>query len=281
MAGPDFIVIGAQRSGTSWLYAVLERHPAFLLPPIKELHFFDDPLLRNKKRYYGFLRMRLIAGFGFRHPLSLWDARYFLQPRGDEWYRRLFSSANKRGMLTGDVTPSYATLDESAFRRMHRINPSVKIIFIMRDPIARSWSSVLKSRQKHGETNLPSAPAAIDHAHREGVVSKSSYVSTIEKLQRVFPETQIFYGFFDDIVSEPRTFINRVLTFLDCDPCDVARLLPSDPVGSAAGGRRPPAEYERALAKTFLADVRQLCERFDGPPHGWLARYEALLQGAA
>jgi hypothetical protein len=281
MAGPDFIVIGAQRSGTSWLHEVLERHPAFWLPPIKELHFFDDPFLRNKKRYYGFLRMRMMAGFGFRHPLSLWDARYFLQPRGDEWYRRLFSNANKRGMLTGDVTPSYATLNASAFRHMHGINPSVKIIFIMRDPIMRSWSSVLKSRQKHGETSLPTAQVAIDHAHREGVVSKSSYVSTIEQLEQVFPETQIFYGFFDNIISEPGHFIIRVLTFLGCEPGDVGRLLPSGPVGSAAGGRRPPLEYERALAGMFLADIRQLCARFDGPPHNWLARYQAILQKAA
>jgi hypothetical protein len=281
MAGPNFIVIGAQRSGTSWLYEVLERHPSFWLPPIKELHFFDDPLLHNKKRYYNFLRMRLIAGLGFRHPLSLWDARYFLQSRGDEWYRQLFSSANKRGMLTGDVTPSYATLDESAFRCMHVINPSVKIVFIMRDPITRSWSSVLKSRQKHGEPYLPTPQVAIDHAHRDGVVNKSSYISTIERLEQVFPETQIFYGFFDDIISEPDLFIIRLLTFLGCEAGDVARLLPSGPVGPAAGGRRPPVEYERALAEMFLPDIQRLCARFDGPPHSWLARYQAILQKGA
>jgi hypothetical protein len=281
MAGPDFIVIGAQRSGTSWLHAVLERHPAFQLPPIKELHFFDDPLLRNKQRYYGFLRMRLIAGLGSKHPLSLWDAHYFLGRRGDEWYRQLFSSANKRGLLSGDVTPSYATLDESAFRRMFHINPLVKIIFVMRDPIARSWSSVLKSRQKYGARDLPEAEIAIEHAQREGVVSKSSYVSTIERLDRVFPEQQVFYGFFDDIVSQPIVFIRRLLTFLDCDSTDISRLLPSEPVGSAAGGRRPPVEYERALAQMFWADIRQLCARFDGPPHAWLARYQTILQKAA
>jgi hypothetical protein len=244
------------------------------------LHFFDDPLLRNKQRYYGFLRMRLIAGLGSKHPLSLWDARYFLGRRGDEWYRQLFSSANKRGLLTGDVTPSYATLDESAFRRMFHINPSVKIIFIMRDPIARSWSSVVKSRQKHGNRGLPEAEIAIEHGQREGVVSKSSYVSTIERLERVFPEQQVFYGFFDDIVSKPNFFINRVLTFLGCVSTDITRLLPSEPVGSAAGGRRPPVEYERALAQIFMTDLRQLCARFDGPPQSWLARYETILDGA-
>ena len=278
MGGPDFIVIGAQRAGTTWFYEVLDRHPAFWLPPIKELHFFDDPLSNNRERYYSFLRTRLTAGLGLKHPLSLWDVRYFLQPRGDEWYRRLFLSANKRRMLTGDITPSYATLDESAFRRMQCINPAVKIVFIMRDPVMRSWSSVLKSRRKHGETGLPTALTAIGHAQREGVVSKSSYVSTIEKLERVFAEAQIFYGFFDDIVAEPKTFITRVLSFLGCEPDDVGRFLPTKPVGSAAAGRRPPLEFERALAAMFLDDIRKLCQQFDGPPQKWLARYEAMLQ---
>jgi hypothetical protein len=39
--GPDFLVIGAQRAGTTWLHQVLRRHPSLWLPPVKELHYFD------------------------------------------------------------------------------------------------------------------------------------------------------------------------------------------------------------------------------------------------
>jgi hypothetical protein len=39
--GPDFLVIGAQRAGTTWLHRVLSQHPRLWLPPVKELHYFD------------------------------------------------------------------------------------------------------------------------------------------------------------------------------------------------------------------------------------------------
>jgi len=278
MAGPDFICIGAQRAGTSWLYAVLERHPAFWLPPIKELHFFDDPLLGNGSRYYRFIRMRLVAGLGQRRPLSAWDVRYFLHKRDDAWYCSLFEPGKRRGLLTGELTPSYATLEEKAFARMRAINPAIKIIFIMRDPIMRSWSSVLKSRQKHGAQDVLTPEIAIDHSRREGVASKSSYVETINRLERVFSKDQVFYGFFDEMVSQPTTFVGRLLSFLGAETGNVERILPASPIGSAASGRRPPIEFERALAAQFLDDVRVLSDKFDGPPRIWRGRYESLLK---
>ena len=41
MARPDFICIGAQKAGTTWLYSMLSQNPSVFLPPIKEIHFFD------------------------------------------------------------------------------------------------------------------------------------------------------------------------------------------------------------------------------------------------
>ena len=42
-ARPDFLCVGAQKAGTSWLYQQLEPHPDFWMPPVKELHYFDQP----------------------------------------------------------------------------------------------------------------------------------------------------------------------------------------------------------------------------------------------
>ena len=277
--GPDFIGIGAQRSGTSWLYAALRRHPALWLPPLKELHYFDDPM-RNK-RYYYHLRLRLISGLWIRHPLSPWDLRYFLTKRSDDWYGRLFEPGRRRGLLTGEITPKYSVLDEGTFARMRAINPRVKLIFIMRDPIMRSWSGIMNRRKKQGIVGIPSRETALRTARRPGVQRRSSYLDNIERLERVFQRDQIFYGFFDDLVENPKTFITNMLKFLGVDPGNVTRLLPSAPVGAVAAGRRPPPEFERELAASFLPGVRKLCERFEGPPHIWRARYEALLDGRA
>ena len=46
-AQPDFLCVGAQKGGTSWLYQQLESHPDFWMPPVKELHYFDK-LSRTK-----------------------------------------------------------------------------------------------------------------------------------------------------------------------------------------------------------------------------------------
>jgi hypothetical protein len=277
MTGPHFICIGAQRAGTTWLYTVLERHPAFWLPPIKELHYFDDPLRLNRSRYFQFMRMRLFVGARLRRPLTGWDLRYFFLTRSDAWYRSLFAPARNRGLIGGEFTPTYATLDEATFAHIRDINPAVKILFIMRDPVMRSWSSVLKSRKKHGVNDPLSAETAIAHASRTGVVEKSSYVHTIEKLDRVFPREQVHYAFFDDIASSPKSFLARILCFLGVDPLIAPPMLPAGPVGSSAAGVRPPIEFERQLATQYLDDVSRLCRRFDGPPHLWRARYESLV----
>jgi hypothetical protein len=180
-------------------------------------------------------------------------------------------------MLTGEITPSYATLNEEVFERMRSLNPNVRIIFVLRDPILRSWSSIIKSREKHGAIDLPTASEAIDHSRREGVMKKSMYTETIEKLDRVFKRDQIFYGFFEEMVAHPSNFMERVFAFLDVEPTGVKNLLPGEPVGAAAGGRTPPLEFERSLAALFLPEVEKLCARFKGVPHVWRARYEALL----
>jgi len=277
MAGPDFLGIGAQRAGTSWLYTVLERHPALWLPPLKELHYFDDPLSLNKQRYYSFLRTRIISGLWVRRPLSAWDFHYFFGKRSDEWYRRLFEGAHRRGMVTGEISPSYATLGEEDFLRMRAINPNIKILFIMRDPIMRSWSSIIKSRQKRKLLAPPTAQVAIDHSRGEGVSKKSSYLMTIERIEGIFARNQIFYGFFEDLVANPLSFLQNVCSFLQVESGNIRALMPPAPVGAAAGGRRPPPEFERSLAASFLPDVEKLCARFDGAPQNWRARYEALL----
>jgi hypothetical protein len=275
MIGPDFVGIGAARSGTSWLYEALEHHPSIWLPPIKELHYFDDP--SRGKRYYSYLRMRLISGLWIRRPLSVWDLRYFFGRPSDEWYCRLFDPGRRCGLLTGEITPAYAILDEATLTRMRGINPQLKLIYLMRDPVMRCWSAVMKLARLRGLAESPNVEDAIDYAHSEGVWARSSYLNSIERLERVFQPAQIFYGFFDELCDDPNSLMTRLLMFLGVAPGDVGRLLPAGPVNAAAAGTQPPPEFERALAARFLPCVNTLCERFDGPPHIWRARYKAIL----
>lgn len=276
--GPDFVGVGAPRSGTSWLYEVMSRHPDLWLPPVKELHYFDEPT--SNKRYYSYLRMRLTSGLSFRRPLSRFDLHYFFGRRSDHWYCNLFQPARKRGLITGEITPAYSIVDIAALKRLKSLNPNVKLLFIMRDPIMRSWSAVMKMRRKYGLAGVPGGEEAVEYARNEGVWRRSAYVENIERFEHVFPPSQIFYGFFDQLVQDPVAFVTGILRFLGVEPGNVRRLLPQAPINVAAGGREPPPEFARELASDCLPWIEKLCQRFEGPPHRWRARYELLLGGS-
>src|SRR5687768_1771937 len=113
--GPDFLVIGAHRAGTTWLHRVLRKHPALWLPPVKELHYFDqltaDRTWQDKKRWFRALR----SG---RRIFDPWHIGYLFGKRSDAWYANLFRRAQERGYLTGEITPAYATLNEEILKRI-------------------------------------------------------------------------------------------------------------------------------------------------------------------
>jgi hypothetical protein len=221
--------------------------------------------------------MRLVSGLWINHPLSLWDLRYFLGTPSDRWYCSLFEPGRRRGLVTGEITPAYCALDENTIKRMRALNPSMKLIFIMRDPILRSWSSVIKSRLKHGQGASPTDEESINHGFVEGVRKMSDYPEIIERFERIFPRNQILYGFFEDLSDRPDMFVRNVCEFLGVEPGSIDSLLPRKPINVAAAGRKPSREFERVFAALFLPSVRKLCERFDGAPQAWQKRYEAIL----
>ena len=132
--GPDFLVIGAQRAGTTWLHRVLSQHPGLWLPPVKELHYFDkldiERTILNPKE-------RRRVGLKRLASLDPWLIRFWFRARSDDWYASLFNGAKAKGLIAGEITPAYATLDETILWRIKRMNDGIKLIFVMRIP----WSA--------------------------------------------------------------------------------------------------------------------------------------------
>jgi hypothetical protein len=272
--GPDFLVIGAQRAGTTWLYRVLRQHPALWLPPVKELHYFDRldtkrTILEPKdRRRVGLERLLL---------LDPWLINYWLGARGDEWYASLFRHAQARGLIAGEITPAYSTLNEKILRHIQRMNGKIRLIFVMRDPVERAWSAVNNAAQK-GVADASTTAKSIERARRSGTAARSAYAETIRRLEAVFPASQIEYCFFDDLRDRPEALISDLLSFLGVDPSPVPVHLPQA-VNVAAGSTPIPVEFSREMARDYLPQVHDLCRRFEGPPHHWRARYEKLLKG--
>ena len=105
------------------------------------------------------------------------------------------------------------------------------------------------------------------------------YLDTIRRVETVFSSGQLYCGFFDDLCDRPEQFIADVLSFLGAEPGDVSAVLLPGAVNSTGKSKPMPLEFARVMAKEYLPIVRELCQRFEGPPQKWFARYDALLNG--
>jgi len=275
--GPDFLVIGAQRAGTTWLHRVLRQHPSLWLPPVKELHYFDR--LETTRTILDPKERRRV---GLKQLLSLdpWLVSYWLRARSDEWYARLFRGAKAEGLVAGEITPAYATLDETVLRRIKRLNDNIKLIFVMRDPVERAWSAVNNAAKK-GAADASSVEKSIKRARESGAAARSAYADTIKRLEAVFPANQVHYCFFEDLRDRPEALTSDLFSFLGVEPVPPTPVQLPQAVNVAAGSKPIPPEFSRTMARDYLPMVGDLCRRFDGPPQRWRARYETLLNGGS
>jgi hypothetical protein len=192
---------------------------------------------------------------------------------------RLFEDAREKGLTVGEVTPTYAILQEEVFRYIYALNNEVKVAFIMRDPVGRVWSEVNKALNQRLKGGAFTVATALQNAHRPGIVQSSAYLDTLQRLDAVFPPAQLYYGFFDDLREQPKFFAANLSTFLGVDPGGLGTL--PGPVNVAAGQSVIPDAFARPMAKEYLPMVRALCERFEGPPQQWLTCYEKLLEAGS
>ncbi len=277
--GPDFLVIGAQRAGTTWLHRVLSQHPALWVSPVKELHYFDKPAtLRTVMNR----RERRRVGLSGLMSLDPWYMRYWFGTRSDEWYARLFHRAQTRGLIAGEVTPAYATLNEDVFRRIHRMNSEIKLAFVMRDPVERVWSAVCNAykKGKGRARETLRAEEVLSWMREPRRASRSAYMDTIERIEAIFPKRKLHYCFFDDLRDQPESFAREMFSFLGVDPNRVEDIELPQAVNAAAGNRPVPPALALEMAKDYLPMVGELCRRFGDTPERWRARYEKMLSSS-
>jgi hypothetical protein len=178
---PDFVIIGAQKGGTSFLYHLLTRHPLVEPAARKELHFFDNP-----ERF----------------------------DNGAGWYRRCFPQAGwKEGQrsITGEATPSYL-FDPPVAKRMAGVVPQARLIALLRNPIDRAYSHY-QMQVKRGTEPL-SFEEAIEQQHTS-YVSRGIYVDQLLRWFEFFGKEQMLILKSEDFFERPVETLKVVLTFLD------------------------------------------------------------------
>lgn len=154
MAMPDFIGIGAQKAGTTWLYDMLAQNPSIWLPPLKEVHFFDyldaSETRRNRRaRHIAKVARRLESGKVEKgSDGDAGEKAAFLRGLAEgalmtpEWYGSIFDHPDAAGRVTGEITPAYLELDEPEIKRLFGMLPKTKFILVIREPLARTMSQL-------------------------------------------------------------------------------------------------------------------------------------------
>ncbi|WP_081718424.1 sulfotransferase [Lutibaculum baratangense] len=224
-----FTCIGAQKSGTTWLYEALSAHPDVGLSPIKELHYFDEKYIGEghfKLRLSTFSQqiMKYITeaeiSLGSRQPYrdrfspvpqETIALSKFFGIHDDASYKRYVTSFARGKRVCGDITPEYALLPPRGFQNIVRIFPGAKIIFMMRDPIGRFWSQIRMEAKRSGKRADQIANNRLDQS-RGVIPARSNYKRTILNIDKAGLENErVMYVFYEDFFRNgvsPSSFAN-------------------------------------------------------------------------
>ena len=196
---PDFIIAGAARSGTTWLYCLLEQHPEiYMAKPVRpEPKFFlVDEIYQQGIAYYA-----------------------------HTW----FSTVGGKAKVVGEKSTNYLE-NANVAKRIYQHLPQMKLIFILREPVQRAFSNYLWSRMngledKDFETALSleaererNLPEKLRYARPHAYFSRGLYAQMLRPYFELFSKEQILCLRYEDIIDKPEVLAKQIHLFLDIQP---------------------------------------------------------------
>ncbi len=203
---PSVIIIGAQKSGTSSLFAYLGQHPMLIPSNVKEVHFFDGGLDPNVDNF----------------------------EKGTSWYRAHFPP---RQQITDDcrsfeASPLYM-FNPLASERIHNLLPSVKLIALVRNPTERAishyfhekrlgWESLsiedaLRAEEERLELAIRNMEyRSVEYVHHS-YKSRGRYAEQLVRYYSRFPRDQILVLRSEDLFGNPASTLEMIYDFVDVD----------------------------------------------------------------
>jgi hypothetical protein len=236
LALPDFLGIGAQKAGTTWLYENLRRHPELFLPETKELHYFDQQFARPLRSYCDY-----------------------------------FHAAGDR--KKGEITPAYGVLEPQRIRFIHQIMPEVRLIFIMRNPVERAWSQAIMNLVVQPQRNYEQVTAAefMSHFRAERALIRGDYMRTMDNWLRFFDPEQLYVGFFEDISQRPTELLSEIFAHLGVLQPDNWQGFPYQQVFFPGPQHPLPGPYRAVLEEIYASQIAIVHERFGPRAERWLS----------
>jgi hypothetical protein len=209
---PSFLIIGAQRCGTTSMYRTLSQHPA-ALPPVwhKGVHYFDVAYDRGPQWYRG---------------------HFPLERTGERAARRAGSPA-----VTFESSPYYSWHPLAAARIAQDL-PGVRLLMLLRDPVERAYSAhaheiargfetegferaleLEAPRLEGAEAALIADPLSHSHAHQhQAYVTRGRYIDQLLRIEAAVGRDRMLVIDSDEFFSEPEPVFDSVLEFLGLPP---------------------------------------------------------------
>lgn len=234
VSGPDFLIIGAPRSGSSWLKNCLKRHPQLRVAQGEPGYFSAFP---------HFSPAIYAKRLGLVDPLP--------EGIGRE------AGASKIGRpIFGEKTPEYLTLPDNAIELCAALYPYMRIICLVREPVARAWSHL-----KHCQLAARDADFYRDEEGKipqwlSRLVEFGRYERNLKRWARRFPANQFLIADFDSIRTDPLGLLDHVQEFLGADKTDFSELtLDAEKLVGATAALAPPPDVERLLADVYEGEI--------------------------
>jgi hypothetical protein len=164
----DFLGIGAQKAGTTWLYEMLSTHPHVRFPQGKEIHFWNNRADRALSQY-----------------TATFDG--------------------KNDVKRGEITPAYALLDLKTIKEIFGLYPKARLFYSMRNPIDRAWSAALMLLSRMGmRANETPDSWFLQEFQSVDSLARGDYEACIRSWRAIYPASSLAIFQFEDIAMRPR-----------------------------------------------------------------------------
>ena len=193
----NFLLAGVQKSGTTLLASLLNQHSQILIPPDKELHFFDNETID-------------------------WGDRLQVEQK----YLERFEINTNENVLLGDATPIYCYW-QPCMQRIWNYNPNMRIVLCLRNPVERAFSHwTMEHNRGWDSLTFPEAIKEEESRCREALplqhrvysyVSRGFYSEQLRRLWHFFPKSQTLILRHDDLADDCLAVLKNIHRFLDLD----------------------------------------------------------------